>query len=164
MGLGLVIKSGEPKKFSLLMFGLSQVFIDLQPLVAMTTGASIELHGISHTIVGATLIALLCLPFRGLLELLFKLSIGTREAAVGAFVGVYSHILLDSIVHADVSGNLFYPFHIESRLLGLLSWAGMTYFCITLAAIGGIVLWRRGEILNALDNFSRKPGTRGFDS
>ncbi len=164
MGLGLVIKSGKPKNFSLLMFGLSQVAIDLQPLIAMTTGGSIELHGISHTILGATLIAPLCLPFRKLLELAFKQTIGVSAAVAGAFVGVYSHLILDSIVHADVSGNLFYPFHIESRLLGLLSWEGMTYFCIILAAIGSIVLWRRGEILNALDTFSRKSSYRGLDS
>lgn len=155
MGLGLVIKSAEPKRFSLLMFGMSQVVIDLQPLIAMTTGGSIELHGISHTIIGATFIALICLPFRRLLEIVFKQSIGAREAAVGAFVGVYSHLILDSIVHVDVSGNLFYPFHVESRLLGLLSWAGMTYFCIVLALIGSCVLWRRGEILNALERLSR---------
>jgi len=164
MGVGLVIKSGEPKRFSLVMFGLSQVVIDLQPLVAMTTGGSIELHGISHTIVGATVIALLCLPFRRLLEIAFKQSIAGRAAIAGSFVGVYSHLILDSIVHADVSGNLFYPLHIDSRLLGLLSWEGMNYLCILLGALGCAVLWRRGEVLNALDNFSRKPSTRGFDS
>lgn len=59
MGPGLAVKAVMQRKFSLLVFGWSQVAIDLQPLLAMTTGR-VELHGFSHTLVGATLIGLLC--------------------------------------------------------------------------------------------------------
>ena len=59
MGPGLAVKAVMQRKFSLLVFGWSQVVIDLQPLLAMTTGR-VELHGFSHTLLGATLIGLLC--------------------------------------------------------------------------------------------------------
>ena len=58
MGPGLAVKAVMQRKFSLLVFGWSQVVIDLQPLLAMTTGR-VELHGFSHTLLGATLIGLL---------------------------------------------------------------------------------------------------------
>jgi hypothetical protein len=44
MGPGLAVKAVMQRKFSLLVFGWSQVVIDLQPLLAMTTGR-VELHG-----------------------------------------------------------------------------------------------------------------------
>lgn len=146
MGLGLTAKAAAPAKFSLLMFGLSQVAMDIQPLVAMASGGAVELHGLSHTIIGATVIGIACLPFRGLLGRLFQQSINRRAAFVGALVGTYSHLLLDAVVHPDVSGNLFYPAQTESHLFGLLSWDGMTWLCVILAAIGIAALWRRGEI------------------
>ena len=59
MGPGLAVMAVMQRKFSLLVFGWSQVVIDLQPLLAMTTGR-VELHGFSHTLLGATLIGLLC--------------------------------------------------------------------------------------------------------
>lgn len=149
MGLGLTAKAAVPAQFSLLMFGLSQVAMDIQPLVAMTTGGAVELHGLSHTIIGATFIGLVCLPFRGLLGRLFKQTINSRASVIGTFVGVYSHLLLDAIVHPDVSGSLFYPARIESPLFGLLSWDGMTWLCGVLAALGMMGLWRRGELGSA---------------
>ena len=58
MGPGLAVKAVMQRKFSLMVFGWSQVAIDLQPLLAMTTGL-VELLGFSHTLLGATLIGLL---------------------------------------------------------------------------------------------------------
>lgn len=51
MGLGLTIKAISPKRVSLLMFGMSQVVMDIQPLISMIMD-SLELNGISHLIIG----------------------------------------------------------------------------------------------------------------
>jgi hypothetical protein len=59
MGPGIVVKTALQSSFSLMVFGWSQVAIDIQPLVVLLTGKG-ELHGFSHTFLGATLIGLFC--------------------------------------------------------------------------------------------------------
>jgi hypothetical protein len=56
MGPALLAKAAAPRRFSLVIFGVSQVVIDVEPLVGLFTGAAV-LHGFSHTLTGATLIA-----------------------------------------------------------------------------------------------------------
>jgi len=49
MGAGIVVKAVMRNSFSLVVFGGSQIVIDIQPLVVMLTNKG-ELHGFSHTI------------------------------------------------------------------------------------------------------------------
>lgn len=56
MGPGLAIKAVSGRHFSLMVFGFSQVAIDIEPLVRITRGDAL-LHGPTHTYVGASLIA-----------------------------------------------------------------------------------------------------------
>ena len=91
-------------------------------------------------------IGLACLPFRRLLGWLFQQSINSRAAVTGAFVGTYSHLLLDGIVHPDVSAGLFWPYRVESHLYGLLSWDEMTWLCLGMGAVGLVVLLLRGVV------------------
>lgn len=159
MGPGLAIKAVMQRKFSLLVFGWSQVVIDLQPLVAMTTGR-VELHGISHTLLGATLIGLLCgLSGKPLGEWGLRLLREPRhlplrwQVALGsAFIGTYSHVLIDSVMHADVLP--FYPFSLASPLHAILSINALHLLCLATALAGGVAWY-------ALD---RAMGRRGQDS
>jgi hypothetical protein len=57
MGPGLVLKALAGRHFSLMVFGFSQVAIDIEPLVRIIRGDAV-LHGFTHTYLGATLIAL----------------------------------------------------------------------------------------------------------
>ena len=57
MGPGLLIKSLLQSSFSLMVFGWAQIVMDIQPLIAMTTGVG-ALHGFTHTYVGATLLGI----------------------------------------------------------------------------------------------------------
>jgi hypothetical protein len=59
MGAGLLIKPLMLRGFSLMVFGWSQIAMDIQPLVNMILGIY-PIHGISHTYIGATLIAIFC--------------------------------------------------------------------------------------------------------
>ena len=143
MGPGLAVKAVMQRKFSLLVFGWSQVVIDLQPLLAMTTGR-VELHGFSHTLLGATLIGLLCgLSGKHLAEWGLRLlreprhlPVRWRVAFGSAFIGTYSHVLIDSVMHVDVLP--FYPFNPASPLHALISIDALHVVCLATAAAGGL--------------------------
>jgi hypothetical protein len=57
MGPGVAIKAVAGPYFSLMVFGFSQVAMDIEPLVRIIRGDAV-LHGLTHTYVGATLIGL----------------------------------------------------------------------------------------------------------
>lgn len=58
MGVALSVKPGFNRYFSLTSFGVAQVAMDIEPGVGMLTGADV-LHGSSHTILDALVIACL---------------------------------------------------------------------------------------------------------
>src|SRR3990172_8347560 len=60
MGPGLAVKAVCVRHFSLILFGFSQIAIDIEPLVHIIHGDNV-LHGFTHTHVGATLVALVAL-------------------------------------------------------------------------------------------------------
>ncbi|MGH1441437.1 MAG: DUF4184 family protein [Cellvibrionaceae bacterium] len=58
-------------------------------------------------------------------------------AFLSAFIGTFSHVVLDSIMHSDVEP--FYPFNASNNLLGIISVADLHKFCVYSAFIGGIL-------------------------
>src|SRR5690349_309058 len=119
MGPGLGLKAIAGRHFSLTVFGLSQIAIDIEPLVHIMPGHPFH-HGYTHAHLGATLLALVCAGLGGPLceALLSRLTLDPRStllawlfrertiswpaALSGAFVGTYSHVLLDSLMHYDM--------------------------------------------------------------
>lgn len=146
MGAGLLAKAINPAKFSLTMFGLTQVIIDIQPLINRINPTLLERHTPSHTIIGATMVMLLCLLLREPISKLCKVQITPAAAFYGAAFGVYSHLLLDGINHVDVSNNLFWPFNIDSHLYYLISNSRLVSICLAMGSIGIVWLYLRGEI------------------
>lgn len=142
MGPAILLKALRPRSFSLMVFGWTQILMDLQPLFVMLSGRG-ELHGASHTWFGALLLGLLAAPsgkYLGtfglvLLGLRGQLPITWRVAWISACIGSASHLLLDSIVHADMQPLA--PFATGNVLLGLISWEAMTWLCLTCAVLGG---------------------------
>lgn len=144
MGFGLFAKSVKPAKVSLIMFGFSQIVIDLQQLYKhIQYPHQLAHHGLTHTIIGATIIAIICLLFRGLLEKLFRQSISKVSAINGVFLGVYSHLLLDSLVHSEVSKRLFLPLQIDSHLYGYINNKEMNVLCIFMGIIALVLLCKK---------------------
>lgn len=143
MGPGLAVKAVMQRKFSLLVFGWSQIVIDLQPLVAMTTGRG-DLHGFSHTLLGATLIGLLCgLSGKPLGEWGLRVLREPRHLPIAwgasfgsAFIGSYSHVLVDSVMHVDVLP--FSPFNQASPLHAIISIDTLHLLCLATAVVGGL--------------------------
>ena len=154
MGPGIIIKAILQGFFSLIIFGWAQILMDLQPLFVIITGQG-NLHGFSHTYIGATLIALIS-AFTGkwIYEMLMvfiksdfteyqkKLfdvpkKLTTGVCIVSAFIGTYSHVLLDSIMHSDVEP--FYPINLENNLHFILSIENLYKLCVYTGIVGSLI-------------------------
>ena len=144
MGPGLLVKALLQGSFSLMVFGWAQIVMDIQPLLVLLTGVG-HLHGFSHTYVGATLIALACaLSGKYIAEFALRyagqvryLPISWPVTLVSAFIGAYSHVLLDSIMHADVEP--YAPFLASNPVLGILSVDALHQFCLYSGVIGAVL-------------------------
>ena len=126
MGPGLLTKSILHSAFSLMVFGWTQIVMDLQPLFVLLTGEG-HLHGFSHTFVGGALIACFCAitgkyltPWAlkqvpGHERLPFRVYVSWPVAILSACIGAISHVLLDAIMHSDVQP--FFPFSLSNPWL-----------------------------------------------
>lgn len=153
MGPGILIKSVLQSSFSLMVFGWTQIVMDIQPLIAILSGKG-HLHGFTHTYIGAILIAIFsAITGKYLSELGLKiLRIANNNPVkilwwvsfLSAFIGSFSHVLLDSIMHTDVEP--FYPLTLSNSLQGIISISALhklcLYSCLLGAAIYYAVIWR----------------------
>ena len=146
MGPGLLVKACMQSAFSLMVFGWTQILIDIQPLIVLMTGKG-ELHGFSHTYIGATFIAIaaaLTGKYFGEFGLrFFRMPeynpIGWRVAIASAFIGGYSHVFIDSIMHSDITP--LSPFSEKSIFYGAVNIDTLHMLCIASAAAGGIAFY-----------------------
>ncbi len=154
MGPGMLIKALLQGFFSLIIFGWAQFLMDLQPLLVILTGKG-NLHGFSHTYIGATLIAIFSVltgrwVYQGIMHFIKKdfsayqkqlfdvpKKLTLRVCIISAFIGTYSHVLLDSIMHADVEP--FYPFNLDNDINLLISINSLHKLCIYTGLIGVII-------------------------
>lgn len=144
MGPGLLLKAILHGSFSLLVFGWAQIVMDLQPLFAMISGTG-RLHGFSHTYLGAALLALVSalsgkyLAEFGLrvigIERYAAIEILWRVALISAVIGTFSHVALDSIMHADITP--YFPISDGNHLLAVLSVDMLYRICIYTGLVGG---------------------------
>ncbi len=137
-----------------MVFGWSQIIMDIQPLIVLMSGEG-HLHGFSHTYVGASLLAI----FSGLtgkylselglkilrLDFSFPIHISWTVSFASAFVGCFSHVFLDSIMHADVEP--FFPITLQNDLIGIISVQALHKFCLYSGLLGvalfyGIGYWK----------------------
>ncbi|MEH6471219.1 MAG: metal-dependent hydrolase [Halopseudomonas sp.] len=157
MGPGILIKGVLQGSFSLMVFGWTQIVMDIQPLIVLVTGEG-HLHGFSHTYVGATLLAILSavtgkyLSQLGLWVLRITPSISTNIAwwvvLLSAFIGSYSHVFLDSVMHSDVQP--FYPITLKNGLWGAVSITMLHKFCVYSGLLGaGIYYFTQWRSRNA---------------
>lgn len=149
MGPGILIKAILQSSFSLMVFGWAQIIMDLQPLFIILNGHG-HIHGFSHTYIGAGLLAIFSalsgkyLSEQGLLfigiskpDKLIKISWWVVFSS--AFIGTFSHVFLDSMMHADVEP--FYPFALSNNFLGLLSYDAIYKLCVYSGLLGAAVYY-----------------------
>lgn len=143
MGPGLLIKKTMPKTFSIMVFGWTQILMDIEPLYAMITNRS-TLHGLTHTYSIALVIGLLAaisgkyLGQLGLNILKRQERISWKSALITAYIGTLSHVFLDSFMHADM--NPYWPFKLNS--VYLINIDLINYACIIMFIIGLVLLYK----------------------
>jgi membrane-bound metal-dependent hydrolase YbcI (DUF457 family) len=154
MGPGLLLKALMRGAFSLIIFGYAQVLIDLQPLVALTTGRG-ELHGWTHTWLGAVVIGFFAaVTGRPLTNAALRLARGgTRSrltvswpVALGSgLIGTLSHVALDSLIYREM--HALWPWSQAQPWLGAATSAQVYAGCFVSGVIGAAVYlglkWRR---------------------
>jgi membrane-bound metal-dependent hydrolase YbcI (DUF457 family) len=151
MGPGMALKALAGPRLSLVSFGLAQVVMDIEPLVHMIRGDPGH-HGIIHSYLGATLVGLATLPAArpltrklsglwskalrdgGLEWLVEPDSDRWMPVVLGTFAGTYSHVVLDSIMHADMTPLA--PFSQSNAVLDTLSYAGIHIACVISGLLG----------------------------
>jgi len=144
LGPGAVFKAIGGNRFSFMVFGGSQVLIDIEPGVRILFGASI-LHGPSHTIAGAFLIGIVAaLIGKPISEFALRLvriphiGITWTASVTGAFIGTFSHIFFDAVMHSDMSP--WSPLAGSNEILGLISLASLHIMCLVSGVIGGLLV------------------------
>jgi hypothetical protein len=158
MGPGLAIKAIAGNRLSLMVFGFSQVAIDIEPLVHLIQGDAI-VHRFTHTYLGATLIAagsvVVGRPVCQFLLDCWNPPEGARfeawvrgprvitwpAAIAGAVIGTSSHVFLDSIVHSDM--HPLAPFSERNALLDAIGFESMHLWCVLSGVLGALLVMAR---------------------
>lgn len=149
------IKAIAPNKFSWAIFCLTNILIDLEPITCYLITLEPR-HMFFHTIIGATLVAIVAATYgrnlckvaidiwneeiRGKPEEKWLASdsyINKTAAWVGAILGAWSHLLLDSFMHFDIKP--LSPFSNENVLLGTLSIPFLHSLCLGMGILGILI-------------------------
>jgi len=158
LGPSLAVKAGTRRHFSLRIFALAQVVIDLESARGVLLHAY-PIHGPLHSLLGATLAGLLAAvlgrhvsnalnpTLRGFLRrvegmpgwLVDEVAPVTWSGAIiGGTVGGISHVLLDAVIHPDVCP--FWPFSPSNPFLTDGSVYPVHYAC-ALLGLAGATAW-----------------------
>jgi uncharacterized protein DUF4184 len=153
---GILVKAILQGFFSLIIFTWAQLLMDIQPILAILTNKG-PLHGFSHTYIGATLIAIFSAltgkwiyqtimkfiqkDFTDYQNLLFDVpqKLTLSVCVVSAFIGTYSHVLLDSIMHADIEP--FYPIYLKNDINLIISIESLYKLCVYTGTIGAVIFF-----------------------
>ena len=155
---GASVKSVCPKYFSWSIFTLTNIVIDTEVLYYFFTTGEFS-HKLFHTIIGASIIAILCASLgKPICELGLRIwnnnlqneksmerlrwlntdvKINTVPSLIGAFTGAYTHLILDSVMHADIVPLA--PFTNLNNFLGIISIENLQYICLGSFVIGLVI-------------------------
>ncbi len=151
VGPGIAVKAVLPKKFSLLIFAWAQIVMDLQPLIVILVGRG-RPHGVSHTLIGAAVLGgAAAVSGKYLIEWVLSwrrnglnVDISWGVALFSAWLGTFSHVLIDGLVYPDM--DLFWPFMTGNPLRIGFSVRGMILFCVVSGVLGGVA-WGVGALV-----------------
>lgn len=112
LGFALPIKLARGDKFSVPTFIWANCIMDIEPIAHILFELPGDLHGLTHTYLGAGLMTLACWV---LMTLVYWWPEPRGKRVVESFAwGTVTHVLLDSFVHNDMNplfplmGNVFY--------------------------------------------------------
>ena len=172
-GPGALVKAIAPRHFSFTVFAFSQLLIDLEP-IGFFIFSGVPVHPYLHTYLGAALVFLASWwGGRPVCEwalrvwnawlsptqsrwLAYEPRISTKAAGLGALVGAYSHVAIDSIMHGDMEPLA--PFSAVSPWLHAVSLETLHLACVA-AGIMGVagLLVLRWLVLNSKSASAKQP-------
>ena len=138
-GPGAAIHAAAPRYVSFLAFCATNILMDVEPLYYILT-QQYPLHRFFHTYIGASIVAAATVGLfeaaRRVAEKIPRL----RTVALGAALGTFSHVFLDSIMHRDIKP--FAPFSGANPLLGAISLSALHWSCLISGVVGALtVAW-----------------------
>lgn len=146
LGPGALVAVASRSSVSFLAFAAANVLIDVESLYNMVTGQP-RIHTFFHTYIGSTIAAALTvvafLPCRWLAlklpdwPILSWRRLGIAAVACGSLVGAWSHVLLDSVMHSDITPLA--PYSKANPLYHLVSLQVLRLGCVVAGALG--VVW-----------------------
>jgi len=161
LGIGAAIKAA-PRHFSFTVFTCAQILTDTEVLFHMANGDA-RLHQHLHTPVGAIAVgAVSFILARPLCERFLRWwrvakmplkeffdptpEISRLAAFSGAFVGTFSHLVIDAIMHPEV--RPLFPWTEENFLFGAVGPGALHLLCFLMGAVGAVICatWRRSAL------------------
>jgi hypothetical protein len=147
LGPGAVFKAIGGRHFSFMVFGGSQVLMDIEPLIGIIRGWDV-LHGYSHTIAGAlaigTVAGLIGRPISQFALEQLKIPhdpFTWHSSFLAAYVGTFSHVLFDAIMHGDM--RPWWPILEQNGLLSSMTIMHLHILCLVSGVLGaGFVAFR----------------------
>ena len=137
-GPGLLIQSAARRQFSLVAFITAQVLIDLEPGLNLLRHHH-PVHGALHTYLGSLiLVPVAALVARAWNRIFRKSPRRFSSLLISGWVGVWSHVLLDSLIHRDIVP--FLPFSSSNPFYGAISYRDVYVGC-SIAGIAGAAMW-----------------------
>lgn len=147
LGPGLVFKAIGGRHVSFMVFGGAQVMMDIEPLVGIVRNWPV-LHGYTHTLLGALVIGaaagIIGRPISAWVLQRLKIPHAPFTwfaSFAGAFLGTFSHVLLDAVMHSDMAP--WWPLATGNPLLGLVDIDHLHIACVVCAFVGAPIAWLR---------------------
>ena len=145
-GPGALVSVASPKYVSFVAFCAVNVLIDVESLRNMLTHQA-RIHTFFHTYLGASFIpayvVALVITARWLAQrlpdhvLLRWRTLGVLPVLMGSALGAWSHVLLDSVMHSDITP--FAPWSSANPLFQVISTTALHLVCAVTGAIA--VTW-----------------------
>ena len=157
----MAVKAAMPRHFSIVVFGLTQIALDLEVLRHMARH-EYPFHTFWHTYLGATIVAVALAavgkPASQWIKAIWNriaakcrdadLTVSTpttwTAAFTGASIGAYSHILLDSLFHPDITP--MQPWSPINPLRGVVAPHAVEIVCVFMGIIGLVWFFGREQI------------------
>ncbi len=140
-------------------FLIANVVVDVEPFLVLVFGLQYPLHCFFHSLLGASLVALVlaaALPrMSSYYEPLLSQSRLSQRLPKGrtllaSLLGVYSHVLLDSLLYADI--RPFFPFDANPFLRSQFITGAVYDFCVASFLLGAALYLSR----RIVDNLRRR--------
>jgi membrane-bound metal-dependent hydrolase YbcI (DUF457 family) len=142
-GPGALLHAVAPRHVSFWAFVAANVLIDVESLINLVQRRH-PVHAFFHTYVGATLVlAFIVLGWWAVRRWLapgmpWARDLTVAKVGLGAALGAYSHVLLDSVMHADIRPMA--PFTAGNGLLATVSLGDLHGACVVAGLVGLLIV------------------------